>query len=199
MSDLVFNIVSALLALVAIVVAARATRHAKRQADAAEAAQAVAATSNEIARKALAEAAAVRELAHREWHGNATPGLTVRLGEGRAEPGGYELIVETDKDLDSCVLELAEGTEPTEVAGLSAGLTEAMFGHNPEVNLRTMKAGTPKRPAIWLTPTADGVTVYLRCTVTIGEETWGPIVHEIKIPAPARVHNPAKSRRRIER
>lgn len=198
MSDPVFNIVSAVIAIVALVVAAAAVRYAKKQADAAEAARRAADDSNDIARKALAEAAAVRELAHREWHKNARPALTVSLGRGRAKPGGYELTVETDQDLDKCVLELAEGTKLTEVTGLSAGLTEAMFNHNPKVDLRAVKAGTPRPAALWLDPAADGVTVYLRCTATIGDETWGPIVQEVKIPVKTRVNTSTLSRR-IER
>jgi hypothetical protein len=43
-----------------------------------------------------------------------------------------------------------------------------------------VKAGTTARPALWPVPTADGATVRLRCTVTIGENTWGPVVSEMK-------------------
>jgi hypothetical protein len=85
------------------------------------------------------------------------------------------------------------------VTGLSAGLTEALFNHNSAVDLRTVKAGTAAHPAIWLASAADGATVQLRCTVKIGEESWGPLVREVKIPAATRIYNPAKSRRRIER
>jgi hypothetical protein len=185
------TLVVAGLALVVAVVAAVFTGvqaiQTKRQADAAVAALATSAESNDIARKALAEAAAVRELAHREWHQNAQPAVTVSRSRTKPKAGGYELVVETDRDLDSCTLELAEGTPLTKVTGLSAGLDETIFNHNPQVVLRKVKAGTPAHAALWKAPTADGVTVYLRCTVTIGEETWGPTVHLVKISPRPRI------------
>jgi hypothetical protein len=185
------TLVVAGMALVVAVVAAVFTGiqalQTKRQADAAAAALDTASESNDIARKALAEAAAVRELAHREWHQNAQPAVTVGRSRTKPKARGYELMVETDRDLDSCTLELAEGTSLAKVTGLSAGLDETIFNHNPQVVLRNVKAGTPARAAMWLAPTADGVTVYLRCTVTIAEETWGPTVHLVKIMAKPRI------------
>jgi hypothetical protein len=70
-------------------------------------------------------------------------------------------------------LELAEGTPLTKVTGLSAGLDETIFNHNAQVVLRKVKAGTPAHAAMWLAPTADGVTVNLRCTVTSDGEPGG--------------------------
>ncbi|MFI6675250.1 hypothetical protein [Kribbella sp. NPDC050470] len=174
-------------AVIALVYARKQAREAKRQADAAADAVKVAGESNEIAREALDESAAVRELAHREWHRNAQPAVTVRLGRKRAKPRGCELLVETDQDLDTCTLELAEGTSLTEATGLNAGLTETIFNHNPQVVLRRVKVGTTARPALWLSPTSGAVTVKLRSTVTIGENTWGPSVHEIKVLAKPRI------------
>ncbi len=179
------TLVVAGLALVVAVVAAVFTGvqaiHTKRQADAAAAALATSAESNDIARQALAEAAAVRDLAHREWHQNARPAVTVSRSRAKPKAGGYELTVETDRDLDSCTLELAEGTPLTKVTGLSAGLDETIFNHNPQVVLRKVKAGTPAHAAMWLAPAADGAKVYLRCTVTIDGETWGPTVHLVEV------------------
>jgi hypothetical protein len=193
-SDPLTNILSLVVACVALAVAVAAAvfakkqaDHTKRQADAADEALTAVAESNDIARRALAEAAAVRELAHREWHQNAQPAVTVSRSRTKAKAGGYELTMETDRDLDSCTLELAEGTPLTKVTGLSVGLTETIFNHNPQVVLRNVKAGTPAHPAMWLAPTADGVTVYLRCTATIAGETWGPTVHLVKIPAKPRI------------
>ncbi|MFD7161272.1 hypothetical protein ACFV9C_42270 [Kribbella sp. NPDC059898] len=174
--------------------AAKQAKEAKRQADAAVDAVKRADESNDIAREALAEAAAVRELARREWHRGAQPTVTVRLGRKRAKPRGYELLVETDQDLDSCSLEFAAGTPLTEATGLSAGLAETIFNYNPQVVLGRVTAGTTARPALWLSPSADGVTVRLRCTVTIGENTWGPTVSEVKIPAKARIISSADKR-----
>jgi hypothetical protein len=86
------TLVVAGLALVGAVVAAVFTGvqaiHTKRQADAAAAALAASAESNDIARKALAEAATVRELAHREWQQNAQPAVTVSRSRTKPKAGG---------------------------------------------------------------------------------------------------------------
>ncbi|MEU4290930.1 hypothetical protein AB0E63_22110 [Kribbella sp. NPDC026596] len=57
------------------------------------------------------------------------------------------------------------------MTGLGVTLDETIFNHEPQVVLRPVKAGAPVHPAMWLTPSADGATLYLRCTVAIGDET----------------------------
>ena len=74
---------------------------------------------------------------------------------------------------------------------------QTIGAHRIQTSPGRLKAGTTARPALWLSPTADGVTDRLRCTVTIGENTWGPVVSEVKILAKPRIVTATD--RRIER
>ncbi|HWD80117.1 MAG TPA: hypothetical protein VG497_14575 [Kribbella sp.] len=130
--------------------------------------------ANAIAESALEEARAARKIQFDDWHRQATPDIVLELGRERHELGGYALKFSCDRDIDSGELTLATGYDAKAITGLGASPDEQLFIFGRSVTLGAVEAGMTAVKGIWTgDPTrANGLTVQIRCTVTIDGISW---------------------------
>jgi gas vesicle protein len=134
----------------------------------------VAAAANAIAESALEEARAARKIQYDDWHRQATPNVVLELGREQHELGGHALKFSCDRDIDSGELSLAAGYDAKAITGLGASPDEQVFNFGRSVTLGAVEAGTTAVKGIWTgdPARANGLTVQIRCTVTIDGVSW---------------------------
>lgn len=130
--------------------------------------------SNAIAQDALEEARAARKIQFDDWHRQATPNIVLELGPERHELGGHALTFSCDRDIDSGELTLAAGYDEKAISGLGASPDEQVFIFGKSVTLGAVESGTTAVKGIWTGDPhrANGLTVQIRCTVTIDGVSW---------------------------
>jgi gas vesicle protein len=137
-------------------------------------ANAAAATANLIAERAIEEAQAARKIQYDDWHRQATPKIVLEVGREQHSLGGHALRFSCDRDIDSGEITLVAGYDTNAVTGLGASPDEEVFIFGKSVTLPAVEAGETAVKGIWTgDPTrAGGLTVQLRCKVTIGTDNW---------------------------
>ncbi|MEV0287959.1 hypothetical protein AB0H36_27915 [Kribbella sp. NPDC050820] len=112
-----------------------------------------------------------------------TPNVVLELGKERDEFGGYALRFSCDRDIDAGELTLAAGYDEKAIAGLGASPDEQVFTYGRSVSLGAVEAGTAAVKGIWTGDPrrANGLTVQIRCTVTIDGVSW-PVVKPVTFP-----------------
>jgi hypothetical protein len=98
----------------------------------------------------------------------------LELDPERHELGGHALSFSCDRDIDSGELTLATGYDEKAITGLGASPDEQVFNFGRSVSLGAVEAGTTPVKGIWTGDPyrANGLTVQLRCTVTIDGVSW---------------------------
>jgi hypothetical protein len=137
-------------------------------------ANAAAAKANEIAERAVEEARGARKIQYDEWHRQATPTIALEVGSEQHELGGHALRFTCDRDIDSGEISLAAGYDAKAVTGLGPSPDEQVFNFGRAVALPAVEAGETAVKGIWTGDPnrAAGLTVQLRCKVTIGADSW---------------------------
>ncbi|MGW1346060.1 hypothetical protein ACWCOV_33760 [Kribbella sp. NPDC002412] len=132
------------------------------------------AAANEIAERALEEARAARKIQYDDWHRQATPNIVLELGREQHELGGHALKFSCDRDIDSGEITLTARHDEKAITGLGASPDEEVFNFGRSVALPAVEAGTTAVKGIWTGDPlrAAGLTVQLRCTVTIDGISW---------------------------
>ncbi|WP_166678056.1 hypothetical protein [Kribbella kalugense] len=155
----------------------------KRARRASEIQAAAAQHSNEIAERAVQEAAQANMLADKDRHRRMTPTVLVELGRETAG-GGYELVfISPNDDIEAGTVSLIDGWQSA-VAGISTSTSSPVIGAS--ASLPATSAGIPAVLGIWLNQPEDayGKEIKMRCTVTTADGTWDLPAHTVRFEQP---------------
>lgn len=96
------------------------------------------------------------------------------MGNEQHELGGHALRFSCDRDIDSGEITLAAGYDAKAVTGLGASPDEEVFNFGKSVALPAVEGGETAIKGIWTGDPnrAAGLTVQLRCKVSIGADSW---------------------------
>jgi predicted cobalt transporter CbtA len=177
------SIAAVVVAIVAAVFTGIQAVETKRARRAAELQAAAARHANEIANRALQEAAMANAIADKGRHRQMRPAVTVELGR-EVTGGGYELVfISLNDDIESGTVSLLDGWQSA-IAGISSSTSSPNIGALAE--LPATPAGVPATLGIWLhqPENAYGKEIKMRCIVTTADGTWKLPAHSVRFQHP---------------